>query len=72
MMSQQGQAAENAKNLKDGQDVVVSALQQRLNSASGVNIDQEMTDLLTLQNTYAANARVFAAIQQMYKDLLSL
>jgi len=72
VMSQQGQAADNAKNLQQGQTVVVNALQQRLNAASGVNIDQEMTNLLTLQSTYAANARVFAAIQQMYRDLLSL
>jgi flagellar hook-associated protein 1 FlgK len=72
VMSQQGQAADNANNLKQGQDTVVSALQQRLNDASGVNIDQEMTTLLTLQNTYAANARVFAAIQEMYKALLNL
>ena len=71
-MSQQGQAANNADNLKQGQDLVVSTLQQRMNSASGVNIDQEMTTLLTLQNTYSANARVFSVIEQMYKDLLSL
>jgi flagellar hook-associated protein 1 len=72
VMSQQGQAADNANNLKQGQEVVVNALQQRMNNGSGVNIDQEMTNLLTLQNTYGANARVFSAIQQMYKDLLSI
>ncbi len=72
VMSQQGQAANNADNLKQGQDLVVSTLRQRMNSASGVNIDQEMTTLLTLQNTYSANARVFSVIEQMYKDLLSL
>ncbi len=72
VMSQQGQAADNASNLKQGQDVVVNALQQRMNTASGVNIDQEMTNLLTLQNTYAANARVFSTIQQMYQSLLQM
>jgi flagellar hook-associated protein 1 FlgK len=72
VMSQQGQAADNANNLKQGQDIVVNALQQRMNSASGVNIDEEMTSLLTLQNTYAANARVFSTIQQMFQSLLSM
>jgi len=72
VMGQQGQAADNANNLKQGQDVVLNALQQRMNSTSGVNIDQEMTNLLTLQNTYAANARVFSAIQQMYQTLLQM
>jgi flagellar hook-associated protein 1 FlgK len=42
IVSQQGQAASNAANLKQGQDVVVSALQQRYDAASGVNIVQEM------------------------------
>jgi flagellar hook-associated protein 1 FlgK len=72
VISQQGQAAADADNLKQGQDVVVNALQQRMNDASGVNIDQEMTNLLTLQNTYGANARVFSVIQQMYQTLLQM
>jgi len=72
VLSQQGQAADNASNLKQGQDVVVNALQQRMNNASGVNIDQEMTNLLTLQNTYAANARVFSTVQQMFQSLLQM
>ena len=58
--------------LKQGQDIVVNALQQRMDNASGVKIDQEMTNLLTLQNTYAANARVFTTIQQMFQSLLSI
>jgi flagellar hook-associated protein 1 FlgK len=72
VMSQQGQAADNANNLKQGQDVVVNALQQRMDSVSGVSIDQEMTNLLTLQNTYSANARVFSTIQQMFQTLLQM
>src|SRR5262249_33761334 len=50
--SQQAQAANAATNLQQGQDIVVNALQQRLSSTSGVNIDQEMSNLITLQNTY--------------------
>ena len=55
-----------------GVDVVLNALQQRMNSTSGVSIDQEMTNLLTLQNTYAANARIFSVVQQMYQTLLQM
>jgi flagellar hook-associated protein 1 FlgK len=58
VIGQQGEAANSAQNLKQGQDVVVNALQQRFDDASGVNIDEEMANLLTLQNSYAANARV--------------
>jgi flagellar hook-associated protein 1 FlgK len=72
MMTDQAQAASNASGLKQGQDVVVNGLQQRMNSVSGVNIDQEMTSLLSLQNTYAANARVFSVVQQMLQTLMQM
>jgi flagellar hook-associated protein 1 FlgK len=72
VMTDQAQAASNASGLKQGQDVVVNGLQQRMNSVSGVNIDQEMTSLLSLQNTYAANARVFSVVQQMLQTLMQM
>lgn len=72
VMAFQGQAADNAKNLKQGQDVVVNALQARLNQESGVNIDEEMTNLLNLQNAYGANARVFSVIKEMFAMLQNM
>ena len=72
MMTVQAQAAADAGNLQQGQDVVVKALQQRMNTASGVNVDQEMTNLLTLQNAYAANARVFSTVQKMFETLFQM
>ena len=66
MISQQGEAADAASNLKQGQDVVLSSLQQRFNDSSSVNVDQEMANLLTLQNSYAANARVLSAVSDMF------
>jgi len=47
-------------------------LQARMNSESGVNIDREMTSLLNLQSTYAANARVFSVVQQMLQTLMQM
>jgi flagellar hook-associated protein 1 FlgK len=72
VMTAQAQAAADAANLKQGQDVVVNALEQRMNTVSGVNVDQEMTNLLTLQNAYAANARVFSTVQKMFETLLQM
>jgi flagellar hook-associated protein 1 len=71
-ISQQGEAANNATGLKQGQDVVLSSLQQRFHDASGVNIDQEMSNLLSLQNTYAANARVMTTVKQMLDQLMQM
>jgi flagellar hook-associated protein 1 len=70
VLSTQGAAAASAKSLADGQDVVVNSLQQSFNAASGVNIDNEMANLLTLQNAYSANARVLTTIDQMFNTLV--
>jgi flagellar hook-associated protein 1 FlgK len=68
----QAAAASNAANLKQGQDVVLSSLQQRFNQTAGVNIDQEMSDLLNLQNSYAANARVMNTVNAMLTALMQM
>jgi flagellar hook-associated protein 1 FlgK len=70
IVSQQSQAANAATNLQQGQDTVVSALQQRFNDQSGVNINTEMSNLIALQNAYGANARVMSTVQQMMSMLL--
>jgi flagellar hook-associated protein 1 FlgK len=71
VISQQGQAAESAKSLSDGQNVVLSSLQARFDDSASVNIDEEMSNLLRLQNTYAANARVMSAVREMLNSLMS-
>jgi flagellar hook-associated protein 1 FlgK len=71
-LSQQSNASTSATQLQQGQDVVVNALQQKLKSTSGVNIDAEMTNLISLQSTYAANARVMSVIQTMMTSLMQV
>ena len=70
VVSQQSQAANAATNLQQGQDTVLTALQQRFSDQSGVNIDTEMSNLIALQNAYGANARVMTTIQQMMSALI--
>ena len=70
ILSSQGEAASAAKQLADGQDVVVNTLQQKFNSTSGIDIDQEMSQLLSLQNSYAANAHVMSVVKSMYDALM--
>jgi flagellar hook-associated protein 1 FlgK len=72
VISQQGEAANGAQNLADGQAVVVNALRERMSATSGVSIDQEMADLLQLQNTYAANARVMSTVREMLATLMQM
>jgi flagellar hook-associated protein 1 FlgK len=72
VLSLQGQAASNADSLAEGQGVVVNALKQRFNEASGVNVDQEMANLIALQTAYGANARILAAVKEMFDALMRI
>jgi flagellar hook-associated protein 1 FlgK len=69
-LSQQANTAATATQLQQGQDVVVSTLQQKFNSVAGVSIDTEMSNLISLQNAYAANAHVMSVVQSMMNTLL--
>ena len=68
--SQQSNAATLAKQLQQGQSVVVSTLQQKFDSTSAVNIDTEMANLIAVQHTYAANAHIMTIVQSMMNSLL--
>jgi flagellar hook-associated protein 1 FlgK len=46
--------------------------QQSLANATGVNVDNELVNLTTYQNSYAASAHVISTIAQMYNDLMSV
>jgi flagellar hook-associated protein 1 FlgK len=72
VLSAQGEASANATSLAQGQQVVVNALNQRKAETSGVNVDQEMANLIALQTAYAANARVMSTVKDMLDALLRL
>ena len=71
-LSMQGNASTSATQLQQGQDVVVNALQQKLKTSSGVDIDTEMSNLIALQNSYAANAHVMSVVQAMMTTLMQV
>lgn len=68
----QGANAETAQRLNDGQKVALSTIQSRFAETAGVNIDQEMTQLVQLQSAYGANARVMTAVRDMLDMLLRI
>lgn len=72
VIATQSQAASNARSLADGQEVVLSTLRERAADVSGVNTDQELSDLVQVQNIYAANARIVAAVRDMFDALLRI
>jgi len=62
-------ANEATQNLQFRESLLAD-LQFRADSASGVNVDEEMANLLVLQNAFAASSRVVSATSEML-DLLT-
>ena len=72
IISSQGAAATNAATLDDTQQTALSTAQGRFASGAGVNIDQEMSNLIALQTAYGANARILTAARDMLNQLLQI
>jgi flagellar hook-associated protein 1 FlgK len=56
---------------KEDQASLKDLLQERLLNESGVNIDEELSNLIVIQTAYAAAARAVTAADEMFRDLLS-
>jgi flagellar hook-associated protein 1 FlgK len=69
VVERHGANAESAERLDEGQSIALAAVESRFAETSGVNVDQEMSQLVQLQTAYGANARVMTAIRDMF-DLL--
>jgi flagellar hook-associated protein 1 FlgK len=68
----QARNADLSARVHEGQQVVVTSLQDRFAEKSGVNVDEEMAKLLQLQNAYAANARVISTVKEMMDVLMAM
>jgi flagellar hook-associated protein 1 FlgK len=54
------------------QNALGESLDQRLSSASGVNIDEEAADMMRFQQAYNAAARIVVVLQDMMKTLTDM
>ena len=54
------------------QDDRLQEAQSRQASSSGVNLDEELTNLTTYQQAYSAGARVLTVVDQLYNTLLQI
>lgn len=52
------------------EQAVQATLSNQLSTQSGVNIDQQLSLMIQLQNAYGANAKVIGAVQSMFTTLL--
>ena len=70
-ISDQSEAA-NLNQTQSAQETsYLNTLQTRNANLSGVSIDQQMTDLIQVQSSYAAAAKMVSATQAIFQDLIN-
>jgi flagellar hook-associated protein FlgK len=56
----------------EANDVLIQSLQQRRDQISGVNVDEELIDLLAYEQSFAAAAQYITVVNQIGDEILSL
>ena len=67
-----GEALSNANNQVSSQTAVANMLASQRSSVSGVNLDEEMTNLMTYQRAYEASANLVTTINQMLQTIIAM
>jgi flagellar hook-associated protein 1 FlgK len=72
ILSNAAMEANNAADNKAFQETLSEELDYRRSAVSGVNIDEEMANLILFQNAYSASARVIDVTRRMFDTLESI
>ena len=66
-----GLIAQRAANFQEDNQALQQEVFQRNADVSGVNIDEELANLVVYQNAYGAAARILSSVQELYDSLLN-
>ncbi len=67
-----GLLASQARDIAEAESAALETLEGQRQATIGVNLDEELSRLLTSQRAYQAAARLFTTIDQMYQTLLAV
>jgi flagellar hook-associated protein 1 FlgK len=70
-VAQVGLDVQSAQSSEQTSQSVLTAINNQVQSVSGVSLDQEMTNLLAFQQGYQASAKVMTAMQSMLNTLIN-
>lgn len=68
----QANEIQRVASMNETQKTVQASLEKRFSSVSGVQLDQELSDMTQLQNIYTANARVLSTVKDMFDVLMRM
>jgi flagellar hook-associated protein 1 len=66
------QATSSVNNQVTDQQTITTNVQSALQSATGVNTDQELTNMVMYQNAYEASAKFISTVDQTLQSLISM
>lgn len=66
-----GVQTENAERLSNNQQIMVNQITNWRESTSGVNLDEELTNMIRFQKGYSSAARVITTIDEMLDKLIN-
>ena len=67
-----GTNSQNASNRADTQEALLQAANAQQQSTSGVNLDEELTDMVRYQHAYEASAKYIQTVDEMIQALLGI
>ncbi len=70
-VTQIGIVKQQSDNMVDSQESLVSLLEARKDSVSGVSINEEVTNTITYQSAFQANARIISVVSEMLDTLIN-
>jgi len=71
LVAAQAQESASTTSQLSTEQAVQTTLASKLAAGSGVSMDTEMSNMISLQNAYGANARVLSTVQAMWTQLLN-
>lgn len=70
-VTQMGIVKQQSDNMVDSQGSLVSLLEARRDSVSGVSINEEVTNTITYQSVFEANSRIISVVSEMLDTLIN-
>lgn len=70
-VTQMGIVKQQSDNMVESQESLVSLLEARRDSVSGVSINEEVTNTITYQSAFEANSRIISVVSEMLDTLIN-
>ncbi len=67
-----GFRAQLAEGFGEDSKILLGELNQRTQSISGVNVDEELSNMIIFQNAYSSSARMLSVAQELFDEILSI